>query len=368
MPLYMDFHKFPRITIEEAKRAHYADERIQQDYGVRYHQFWVNEEAGNLFCLVEGPDIVTVESVHRIAHGHIACAIVEVDPGYYSLIMGNNFRIDQGLVYHDSGVIDLGYRFISVVSIRCRPSENGSQGHQQATATARESALREISTHGGRVVKATGDDSLISVFNSPDLALQSARAVQRSLGRIEDSVSFSIGLSAGQPVTANNEFIEETIRLSKRLGKVAGEGCIVVSSLFDELCSEALLEKGKEKIKSLNAGEEGFLTELFCIIDAELANENFTIESLVRTAGVSRAQLYRKIRGLTGKAPNIFLRGLRLEKAWSLLKRKTGNISEVAFEVGFSNPSYFAKCFAKKFGCLPSRVHDIQGVEDGSRG
>jgi hypothetical protein len=166
MPLYMDFHKFPRITIEEAKKAHYADERIQQDYGVRYHQFWVNEEAGNLFCLVEGPDIVTVESVHRIAHGHIACAIVEVDPGYYSLIMGNNFRIDQGLVYHDSGVIDLGYRFISVVSIRCRPSEKGSQGHQQATATARESSLREISTRGGRVVKATGDDSLISVFNS----------------------------------------------------------------------------------------------------------------------------------------------------------------------------------------------------------
>jgi hypothetical protein len=72
----MDLHKFPHITIDEAKSAHVADERIQRQYGVKYLQYWVNEEAGIVFCLVEGPDKDAVESVHRTAHGHVACAVV----------------------------------------------------------------------------------------------------------------------------------------------------------------------------------------------------------------------------------------------------------------------------------------------------
>jgi AraC-like DNA-binding protein len=144
-----------------------------------------------------------------------------------------------------------------------------------------------------------------------------------------------------------------TIRLAKRLCLVAGEDRILSSSLIHELCEEDLNEKSK--IKSLSGGEEAFLTDLFGIIEAQLADENFNIDSLVRSIGISRPQLYRKIQGLAGKAPNDLIRDLRLDKALSLLKRKSGNISEIAFEVGFSNPSYFAKCFAAKFGCLPSQ-------------
>src|SRR6266496_1580873 len=98
MPLYMDFHKFPFITIEEAKKAHTADEKIQNKYGVKFHQYWVNEKTGAVFCLVEGPDEKTVEMVHQTAHGHIACAMVEVERGYYELIMGENGPDQWGLV------------------------------------------------------------------------------------------------------------------------------------------------------------------------------------------------------------------------------------------------------------------------------
>lgn len=366
MPLFMDFHTFPSITIDEAKRAHVADERIQNQYGVKYLQFWVNEQAGNLFCLVEGPDKSTVESVHRIAHGHTACAIVEVDPSYYSLVMGNNIRIDHGLVQHESGQVDLGYRFISVVSVHGKPSDSRDSHHLNTLGNAHDLLLLEVEAHSGRVLRVTGDDSLVSVFNSAEQALHSARAIQEKLlaESRKHSISFSIGLSAGQPVTRNNEFIEETITLARRLGSLAGEGRMLVSSLFDELCHEKLLLKENLKIRTLNAGEETFLTDVFGIIDTQIANENFTIESLVKTVGISRPQLYRKIHALTGRAPNSLLRDMRLEKAWSLLKRKTGNISEVSFDVGFSNPSYFAKCFARKFGCLPSRIHDPRDVEE----
>lgn len=65
MPLYMDYHKFPSITIEEVKQAHMADKKAQDKYGVIYHQFWVNEKEGTIFCLIEGPNPEACFQVHR---------------------------------------------------------------------------------------------------------------------------------------------------------------------------------------------------------------------------------------------------------------------------------------------------------------
>jgi AraC-like DNA-binding protein len=70
--------------------------------------------------------------------------------------------------------------------------------------------------------------------------------------------------------------------------------------------------------------------------------------------GMSKAQLYRKITDLTGYSPNNFIREIRLRNALKLIEAHKGNISEIAFESGFNNPSYFSKCFFKKFGILPS--------------
>lgn len=358
----MDFHQIPNITIDEIKKAHVADERIQNKYGVKYLQFWVNEQAGNVFCLVEGPDKATCESVHKMAHGHVACAIVEVDPSYYSLIMGENVRIDQGLVQHEDGEVDPGYRSILVVTMEGKPAPKSKNlDFLKTPVKAREAVLAAFSKFKGRVVRLSGDDNLICVFNYPDDALACAKETQSRLSAAnkkikkgDHKVSFSIGLGAGQPVTISNEFIEETIRLARRLSQVAGEGQLLLSSMIREVCDEVRTNTRK-KIRVLNVTEEGFLSQLFGIIDARLRDENFNIESLVHEIGISRPQLYRKIRELSGKAPNDLIRDLRLDKAMSLLRRKDGNIAEIAFKVGFSNPSYFAKCFARRFNCQPSR-------------
>lgn len=52
----MDFHKFEKVTLDDVRSAHTADEAIQEKYGVKYHQYWVNEKEGTVFCLVESPD------------------------------------------------------------------------------------------------------------------------------------------------------------------------------------------------------------------------------------------------------------------------------------------------------------------------
>lgn len=372
----MDLHRIPRITLEEAKKAHVADEAIQIKYGVKYLQFWCNEQAGSLFCLVEGPDKETVEEVHRKAHGHVACAVVEVDPRYYSLIMGNNILIDGGVVRDRSGSVDLGYRSMLIVDAReyrgeqetqrhksSPPQSRGKQSPAERDGTMRAAVRDEIARNEGRTIELAGDDRLAGVFNSSSQALRCAEDIGKQL---EDAgLIFSIGLSTGEPVTEEKGFIEEAIRMAKNLCYLAGDNQIVMSSLADEMSGDESRLKKKGRVKALTTGEETFLAGLFTIIEKRLFDENFTIDSLVKDMGISRPQLYRKIHSLTGMSPNNLIRDLRLGRAMSMLKRKTGNVSEIAFKVGFNNPSYFAKCFSEKFGKLPSEVTgEVAGDRD----
>ena len=82
---------------------------------------------------------------------------------------------------------------------------------------------------------------------------------------------------------------------------------------------------------------------------------NFNVDSFSKDLGYSKTQLYRKLKHLTGKSSNNFLRDFRLDKALSLLHKSYGNISEIAYETGFNSPAYFSKCFYDKYGILPSK-------------
>jgi transcriptional regulator GlxA family with amidase domain len=70
--------------------------------------------------------------------------------------------------------------------------------------------------------------------------------------------------------------------------------------------------------------------------------------------GMSRMQLFRKLKALVNQTPGELIRNLRLQRAAHLIKQNYGNVSEVTYEVGFNNLSYFAKCFREKYGLLPS--------------
>jgi len=78
---------------------------------------------------------------------------------------------------------------------------------------------------------------------------------------------------------------------------------------------------------------------------------------LTEEMSVSKSLLYKKLIALMGEPPGELIKRIRLEKAAKLLERNSGNITEVAFEVGFNDPSYFALCFKKQFGKSPSQYH-----------
>ena len=81
MATYLDIHDLPGVKAGDVAAAHQADLRVQGPYGVDYQRYWVDEEGGRVFCLVEAPDAETAARVHREAHGLEAQAIHLVQEG-----------------------------------------------------------------------------------------------------------------------------------------------------------------------------------------------------------------------------------------------------------------------------------------------
>ena len=82
MPLYMDVHTIGGpVTVDDVAKAHVADLQTQGDYDVRYLRYWVDEQAGKIFCLAEAPSAAAASTVHREAHGLVAAEIYQVQEG-----------------------------------------------------------------------------------------------------------------------------------------------------------------------------------------------------------------------------------------------------------------------------------------------
>ena len=90
------------------------------------------------------------------------------------------------------------------------------------------------------------------------------------------------------------------------------------------------------------------------VIEKYLDDDSFNAERFANSMALSRTQLYRKLKSMTGKTTTEFIRLIRLQHAARRIKNKQGTISEIAFSVGFSNLSYFSENFKKQFGVLPS--------------
>jgi len=123
-----------------------------------------------------------------------------------------------------------------------------------------------------------------------------------------------------------------------------------------ELEREALLDAG---VSLKETGDRDVLSEavfmkLFSDIAAKhIGDSSYSIDNLASDLGVSRAQLFRKVKNESGSTPNELIQSMRLEKARIMLRDGGYNISEVAFAVGFTSPSYFSKCYKDRFGTAP---------------
>ena len=111
-----------------------------------------------------------------------------------------------------------------------------------------------------------------------------------------------------------------------------------------------------EEEEQLNETDKTFVGRLRTAIQENLGDSDFSVERLGEEIGLSRVQLYRKVKALTGQTPVELLRKARLTKARQLLEKTEKSVSEIAYEVGFTSPSYFNKCFKDEFDINPSSL------------
>ena len=119
-----------------------------------------------------------------------------------------------------------------------------------------------------------------------------------------------------------------------------------------ESFSNFLLNETKQE--TLGKVEQQFITDFTQYVENSIANPELNIDEIADALGLSRSNLYRKIKSLTDYSPNELIRTIRVKYAKQLLNSKAKSISEVAYEVGFSSPSYFAKCFKDFYNESPT--------------
>ena len=121
----------------------------------------------------------------------------------------------------------------------------------------------------------------------------------------------------------------------------------------DRLLNRQTLNIEPKNVKIASKDEE-FIAKAVSIVEENMSNSEFYVDDLGRELGLSRMQLYRKLKGLIGQSANEFVRSIRLKRAAQLIKQNQMTISEITYEVGFNDLQYFRDCFKKQFGMNPS--------------
>jgi AraC-like DNA-binding protein len=366
MPLYMDCHDTPGIKIEEAEKAHLKDLAVQEKYGVKYISYWVNEESGKVFCLMKAPNKEAIHKTHLLANGIETCNIVEVEGGLYSAFMGKDLMDRDDLVVNENGTPDSGYRFILNLDIIAvtRLSDFIDFDELKLPRKPLEAAERFILNNNGNVVNQLSYDRVIAVFKTPESCLLCAKEIQEEFishqfqySSNEWNFRFTMGLCIGEPVSkTDDQIFQKALNQSLWYCKIAENGKIVLPIEFQEISVLCKTEMNEPGISVIDKSDQIFIQRLFDHINMNISNVDFTIDKLSKEMRLSRAQLYRKLNSMSNTSPVQFVRDVRLRFALNLIKERKLSISEIAYELGFSNPSYFAKCFKEKYGISPSKI------------
>jgi AraC-like DNA-binding protein len=364
MPIYMDRHDLNGVTVEEVEAAHQRDLNLQDDFKCKSIFFWHDVSKGAGFCLFEAPDKESIINLHNTAHVGSPAQIIKVELNEVEFFLGKLADLAWLEKRPDfNGIItETAHRTIMYLEIENPLILKLPINKNKFTDLLKlqKKFIKDSFLKFEGYVVSWEHNSILTSFASEENAIVCAADIQSKfikLSEIENiKFSVSIGLNLGAPVANSDELFGDAIHLAKQLEYVAGENQIIISSSLGKAYNEFKFktELKNSFIKVLSSRYEDFLIKLFETFEKSWNEEEFNIDSLVKQFGMSRAQLYRRITDLTGYSPNNFIREIRLKNALKLIEIQKGNISEIAYESGFNNPSYFSRCFHKKFGILPS--------------
>jgi AraC-like DNA-binding protein len=361
MPIYMDRHDVSEtVTAENVAQLHQEDLKMQDQFGCRGLTYWFDNKRKTAFCLIEAPNVKAIHKMHNKAHGQVPNSIIEVEASIVESFLGRIEDPEKAKNTVLNIINDPAFRIIMVITVkRLSPKQMDTAQFRSFLHNCNNAVLNLLNVYEGKLVKQSENHFLVS-FKSVSNAVHATFNIQSLLKEFKndiysDKILIKIGLSAGAPVTEKKLIFEEAIKLAERMCQIIKGETIVsseVSELYNSENSNALNKT--ENVIFLTQTDEKFLTLLMDYTESMWSNTNLKVNDFSKPVGYSKSQLYRKMILLTGKSPNTFIKEYRLNEALSLLNKNAGNVSEIAFETGFSSPSYFSKCFQKRYNHLPS--------------
>ncbi len=364
MPIYMDVHIVPGVKARDVAGAHREDLLHQEEYGCTCMTYWIDEGRESVFCLIEAPSKEAVIEMHNKAHGLIPHRIIEVNSTVVESFLGRVYDPAEAETSEEGLKIfnDPSYRILLLTKttdpVLLHYKLGTEKAHELLNAHNR-FIRKNLALHGGREVENGGSGFIIS-FTSAARAVSCALAIQEEIPVADaDTIGFRMSINCGEPVQNSDKLFGDTLQLAECMCAIAKYFQVAMASSVKELVSKDQLQYRKNHFLTLAPHDEALLQLLFNVLEENWQDPDFDIEDYCHTMAMSKSQLYRKTVSLTGLSPNALLKEFRLEKAKELMKKKHYNISQVTFDAGFTSPSYFTKCFKKKYGLLPMNYIEL---------
>jgi len=358
MPIYMDVHIVPGVKAKNVAEAHYQDLLHQDEYGCKCMTYWIDEGRESIFCLIEAPDKDAVKDMHHKAHGLIPNKIIEVSSSVVQSFLGRIYDPEAAEITDDGLKVfaEPSFRVLLVTKTTDPVLLQYNLGKEKATELLEEHnklVRKNIALHGGSEVEHRGSGFIIS-FSSALKAVSCALAVQKDIpGNNADAIGFKMSINGGEPIEKSEKLFGNVIQSAQYLCGITKFFRLAMASSVKELVAKDNFLDRSNEILTLAPQDEALLESLFAKLEENWQNPDFDVDDYCQAMAMSKSQLYRKTIALTGLSPNILLKEFRLEKAKELMKQKNYNISQITFDSGFTSPSYFTKCFKKKYGLLP---------------
>lgn len=364
MPIYMDVHIVPGVKAKDVAAAHMRDLAHQDEYGCKCMTYWVDEKRESIFCLIDAPEKEAVKEMHSKAHGLIPHKIIEVSSNVVESFLGRIYDPEEAKISEEGLKVfaDPSFRVLLVTKMSDRVLLQHQLGMEKANELIHrhnEVIRKNLSQFEGSEVEHGGDGFIIS-FTSASKAVSCALAIQKDMSKADaDALGFKMGINAGEPIEQSNKLFGDTIQFANYLCAIAGNSQIAVASGVKELASKDHFQNKEKNFLTLSPQDENLLRSLFSKLEEKWQDAEFDIPEYCQVMAMSQSQLYRKTTALTGLSCNILLKEFRLEKAKELMKKRRYTISQITFDSGFTSPSYFTKCFKKKYGLLPMAYLDL---------
>ncbi len=155
------------------------------------------------------------------------------------------------------------------------------------------------------------------------------------------------GLETGADDYVNKPFNPKVLQLKVR-------NLIRTRELMSRMFTDKEVLVIEPKRVTITSADEDFVQRILASIEVIMSNAEYSVEEVGLDVGMSRMQLYRKLKALTGQSANEFIRSIRLKRAAQLLEQNQLTVAEITYEVGFNDLQYFRECFKKLFGVTPS--------------